>query len=155
MHKRRRKFLLLFDTFLLHVGILTLIYQTSTLNILATSEFQTPSPLKYFYVFYGWPILAVQVLSSVYGTSEVYLLDNALPGRSLCHLNLLNLKNHQFQNHLPQDCFTKTNNWKSALCFHLISNRPSWTVSNTDWLQKFHDFANAYWLAHDFYWWRS
>ena len=48
IHKRRRKFLLLFDTFLLHVGILTLIYQTSTLNILATSEFRTPSPPKIF-----------------------------------------------------------------------------------------------------------
>ena len=45
-----------FDTPLPQVGILTLIYLTSTVSYLATLEFETPSPQKkYSDVFFGWP----------------------------------------------------------------------------------------------------
>ena len=53
-HKRRRIFLAVLDTPLPHVGILTLIYLTS--SILQHRNLRPPSALKYSDVFYGQPI---------------------------------------------------------------------------------------------------
>ena len=48
VHKKRQDFLAVFDNPLLDVGILTLIYLTSTFKYLATSKFESPLPPKIF-----------------------------------------------------------------------------------------------------------